>query len=357
MQHSNDITGSIAKDAEQQQKCIDWIMVRSGKDVIYASKLIREGKLVAFPTETVYGLGANGMNAKAVARIFEAKKRPAFDPLILHIAELSDLQKVFIKPFPALIEKLAAKYWPGPLTIVSEKSNSIPEIVTSGLPTVAVRMPNHAIALKLIRQSGVPIAAPSANLFGRLSPTDADHVKQQLTTIDYIIEGGKSDVGIESTIVSVNKNTIEILRPGAITGAQIKKDFPDLDVIVSNSQDHITAPGQLKSHYSPVKPLYLVDEAPILLPDNAGLMVFNPSTYTQVLTSGVKLLSKSGDLLEAASNMFAVLHDFEMDNNIEVIYAIRVPEEGIGLAIMDRLKKAAYRYSEIENYSVVNLGF
>jgi L-threonylcarbamoyladenylate synthase len=218
-------------------------------------------------------------------------------------------------------------------------------------------MPDHTIALKLIRQSGVPIAAPSANLFGRLSPTDASHVKEQLTTIDYIIEGGKSGVGIESTIVAVNKNTIEILRPGAITAAQLKEDFPGVDVVLSNTEDHINAPGQLKSHYSPVKPLYLVDEAPGQLPENAGLIVFNPATYTQVLTPGVNLLSKTGDLLEAASNMFAALHDFELDNSIEVIYAIRVAEEGIGLAIMDRLKKAAYRYSEIENYSVVNLGF
>jgi L-threonylcarbamoyladenylate synthase len=332
-------------------------MVRTGRDVIYASKLIREGKLVAFPTETVYGLGANGLDAKAVARIFEAKQRPAFDPLILHIGEMSDLGQVFKKPFPNLVTKLAEKYWPGPLTIVSEKNSAIPDIVTSGLPTVAVRMPDHTIALKLIRQSGVPIAAPSANLFGRLSPTDASHVKEQLTTIDYIIEGGKSGVGIESTIVAVNKNTIEILRPGAITAAQLKEDFPGVDVVLSNTEDHINAPGQLKSHYSPVKPLYLVDEAPGQLPENAGLIVFNPATYTQVLTPGVNLLSKTGDLLEAASNMFAALHDFELDNSIEVIYAIRVAEEGIGLAIMDRLKKAAYRYSEIENYSVVNLGF
>lgn len=331
-------------------------MIRSGKDIIFASKLIREGKLVAFPTETVYGLGANGLDAKAVARIFEAKRRPAFDPLILHIGEVSDLSQVFMKPFPALVEKLAEKYWPGPLTIVAAKNKKVPDIVTSGLSTVAVRMPDHPVALKLIKQAGVPLAAPSANLFGRLSPTEANHVKEQLTTIDYLLDGGKSGIGIESTIVSVNKNRIDILRPGAITATQISDDFPGIEVRISNTEEHIQAPGQLKSHYSPVKPLFLVDGVPECLPTRAGLMVFDPSSFNRELTQGIKILSKTGDLLEAASNMFTVLHELELDNNIEVIYAIKVIEEGIGLAIMDRLKKAAYRFSEIENYAVVDVG-
>lgn len=331
-------------------------MIRSGKDIIFASKLIREGKLVAFPTETVYGLGANGFDAKAVARIFEAKKRPAFDPLILHIAQFSDLEKVFAKPLPKLVLKLAEKYWPGPLTMVANKNKQVPEIVTSGLSTVAVRMPNHPIALKLLKQAGVPVAAPSANLFGRLSPTEPEHVKEQLTTIDYLIEGGKSVVGIESTIIAVKENSIEILRPGAITAAQIRKDFPGIEVFLSDTEEHIQAPGQLKSHYSPVKPLYLVEEEPAYLSNRSGLMVFEPSSFSGRMAPGVKVLSSTGDLLEAASNMFAALHEFESDENIDRIYALKVKEEGVGLAIMDRLKKAAFRYSEIENYADVNVG-
>jgi L-threonylcarbamoyladenylate synthase len=322
-------------------------MIKSGKDIIFASKLIREGKLVAFPTETVYGLGANGLDAKAVAGIFEAKKRPSFDPLILHIASLDDLGTVYKTPVDPLILRLAEKYWPGPLTIVSQKSSKVPDIVTSGLKTVAVRMPNHPIALKLIRQAGVPVAAPSANLFGRLSPTEPAHVKEQLTTIDYLVEGGKTTFGIESTIISVNKNTIEVLRPGAITADQIKIDFPEVKIVTSSTGTHIQAPGQLKSHYSPRKPLYLYDEMPENLPDYAGLILFEPLPVPQDAKSKVLLLSETGDLLEAASNMFKALHDFEADPTVEQIFAVRIKEEGVGIAIMDRLKKAAYRFTTI----------
>jgi L-threonylcarbamoyladenylate synthase len=240
--------------------------------------------------------------------------------------------------------------------MVAPKSKKVPSIVTSGLPTVAVRMPGHPIALKLLKQAGVPVAAPSANLFGRLSPTEASHVKEQLTTIDYLIEGGKADVGIESTIIAVKNNGIEILRPGAITAAQFRADFPGIEVVTSDAEDHIQAPGQLKSHYSPVKPLYLVDNAPDCMQEGSALMVFDPSTYSGVITPKVHLLSSTGDLLEAASNMFTVLHQLESDQSVDRILAIKVREEGIGLAIMDRLKKAAYRFSMIENYADVVSG-
>ncbi len=321
-------------------------MMNTGKDILYASKVILEGKLVAFPTETVYGLGANGFDPEAVVRIFEAKKRPSFDPLILHIGNIGDLEKVYEKPIPKLVTDLAARYWPGPLTIVGRKSSLVPDVVTSGLPTVGVRMPGHKIALELLKLAGVPIAAPSANLFGRLSPTKSAHVREQLAHVDYIIEGGKSTIGIESTIVAVIDKTIEILRPGAITANQIKIDFPGIEVRVSNTEDHIQAPGQLKSHYSPVKPLYLVDKEPDVLPDNAGLIVFEPESLTGNYNNRVAILSKKGDLIEGASKMFAALHDFEADINVKVIYAIKVREEGIGVAIMDRLKKGAFRFSD-----------
>ncbi|MDR2929067.1 MAG: threonylcarbamoyl-AMP synthase [Cytophagaceae bacterium] len=322
-------------------------MIKSGKDTIFASKLIREGKLVAFPTETVYGLGANGLDAKAVARIFEVKKRPSFDPLILHIAAIDDLHTVFKRPVSPLIIRLAQKYWPGPLTIVSHCRKSIPDIVTSGLPTVAVRMPNHPVALKLIRQAGVPIAAPSANLFGRLSPTTPEHVKEQLTAVDYLIEGGRTNIGIESTIVSVCSDVIEIIRPGIITEAQIAADFPDVKVVSEYAAQIVNAPGQLKSHYSPNKPFYLIDELPSELPNYVGLILFNTMRLPAGANCKVNLLSQNGDMLESASNLFAALHGFENDSAIEKIYAMKVKDEGIGTAIMDRLNKAAYRFTSL----------
>lgn len=320
-------------------------MIKSGKDIIFASKLIREGKLVAFPTETVYGLGANGLDAKAVAKIFEAKQRPSFDPLILHISDLEQLETVFKKPISPLVLQLAEKYWPGPLTIVAPKTGKVPAVVTAGLKTVAVRMPAHKVARKLIKQAGVPIAAPSANLFGRLSPTRAEHVKAQLKGVDYLLDGGITDIGLESTIVTIHRNNIEVLRPGAITADQLQADFPDCKVVASNTEDYIQAPGQLKSHYSPRTPLYLYDEVPEKLPDYAALLLLEPHEVPEHAQSKIVLLSPTGDLTEAAAGLFQALHDLENDPEVEQIYAVKVEEKGLGMAIMDRLKKAAYRFS------------
>ena len=316
-------------------------MIKSGKDVVFASKLIKEGKLVAFPTETVYGLGADGLNKKAVARIFEVKKRPSFDPLILHISAIDDLYQIFKEPVSPIIFRLAEKYMPGPLTIVAPRQKKIPDIVTAGLPTVAVRMPNHPIALKLIRLSGVPIAAPSANLFGRVSPTTPEYVKEQLNKVDYIIDGGRTEIGIESTIVSINDGTIEILRPGIISEEQITADFPDIKVVTADSSQIINAPGQLKSHYSPKKPFYLIDEIPDDLPDSVGLILAEPVKLPEKTTRKIIYLSKDGDFLEVASNLFEAFHDFEKARIVEKIYALKIKEEGIGRAIMDRWKRAA----------------
>ena len=320
-------------------------MIISGKDIVFASKLIKEGKLVAFPTETVYGLGANGLNAEAVARIFEVKKRPFFDPVILHIAKIDDLNRVFKSPVSQLIMKLAKKYWPGPLTIVAPKQDTIPDIVTSGLTTVAVRMPDNQMALKLIRLAGVPVAAPSANLFGKLSPTTPDHVKKQLSNIDYLLDGGQTKVGIESTIISVIDNTIEILRSGIITSDQLTTDFPEAKLILNNESDNIKAPGQMKIHYSPNKPLFLINKLPEELPVNIGVLLFNSIQIPKNSSCKIIYLSKKGDLIEAASNLFSALHKLENDQTIETIYAFKVNEEGVGQAIMDKLYKASYKYA------------
>jgi len=182
-------------------------------------------------------------------------------------------------------------------------------------------------------------------LFGRLSPTKAAHVREQLRTIDYLVEGGKTNIGIESTIVAVANKRIEILRPGAITSAQLKLDFPDIEVVASSTEKHIQAPGQLKSHYSPRKPFYLFDHLPDNLPDYAALLLFRPYDIPATAKSKVFLLSADGDLLEGASKVFSVLHDLEADDSVEQIYAVKVEEQGIGVAIMDRLRKAAYRFT------------
>lgn len=310
------------------------------QDIDIAADYIREGRLVAFPTETVYGLGANALNPLAVAKIFELKERPSFDPLIVHIASVDDLDKLTVNKDSRVLQ-LAEKFWPGPLTIVLPKSDIVPDIVTSGLNTVGIRMPNNPIALELIRKSGCPIAAPSANKFGRVSPTTAQHVKKQLPNVDYILDGGKTQVGIESTIITLNEKGFEILRHGVITREDLESVVPFHSG--RDTSDSIVAPGMLKSHYSPNKPLYFLGDVHLndMQRSNAGLLSFNTTD-----TEGYKMvipLSTSGNLREYAVNLFAAIHKME-ESDVEYIVAEPVEEHGIGLAIMDRLRKAAFRY-------------
>jgi L-threonylcarbamoyladenylate synthase len=305
-----------------------------------AAKYIQEGKLVAFPTETVYGLGANALNPIAVAKIFELKERPSFDPLIVHIASLEDLTQL-TDGADDRVTRLAERFWPGPLTLVLPKSSIVPDIVTSGLPTVGIRMPDNEIALELIRRSKCPIAAPSANKFGRVSPTTAHHVKKQLPGVDYILDGGKAHVGIESTIIALNEKGFEILRHGVITREEIEEVVPFFSPSANKSQ--VVAPGMMKSHYSPDKPLYIAGESvPEQLPRaRAGLLTFSGTDV-----EGYKItvpVSSSLDLKEYAVNLFAAIHKLE-EADVDFIVAEPVPEIGIGLAIMDRLRKAAYRH-------------
>ena len=231
--------------------------MNTGHDVEHAAHCIREGKLVAFPTETVYGLGADALNPQAVAHIFELKERPSFDPLIVHIAHLDQMTTLVAEVDPRVF-RIAEKFWPGPLTIVMPKGPLVPDIVTAGLPTVGIRMPDNTLALELIQVSGRPIAAPSANKFGRISPTTAAHVKKQLPDVDYILDGGKTTVGIESTIIRLTPAGFQILRNGFITREDLETVLPfDESPVVSD----IAAPGMLKSHYSPRKKLLIADEA------------------------------------------------------------------------------------------------
>jgi len=313
----------------------------SEQQIKEAAAILQSGGLVAFPTETVYGLGANALNPDAVARIFIEKERPSFDPLIVHISQLEDLSVLCLN-VDERIYKLAEQFWPGPLTIVVPKSHLVPDIVTSGLPTVGIRMPRNEIALQLIKAAGFPIAAPSANKFGRISPTTAHHVKKQLPAVKCVLDGGSCSVGIESTVISLTSQGFKILREGIITRDEISKVIPYSDVS-DNESVPLASPGLLKSHYSPLKPIYILGKSdPVNLDyKNAGFISFSglvPGEFKRV-----EYLSKKSDLKEAAVNLFDVLHRME-DSEVDFIVAEPVPERGIGLAIMDRMRKAAYQY-------------
>lgn len=316
-----------------------------GNNIEKAAELLREGKLVVFPTETVYGLGANAMDALAVARVFAMKERPNFDPLIVHISSLDQMERLFQAPVNSQVYVLAEAFWPGPLTMVHKKQPAVPDLITSGLDTVAVRMPSHPIALELIRRAGVPVAAPSANKFGCLSPTQAAHVIKQNMQPEYILDGGSTDFGIESTVVSVSDEGVRILRYGAITEEALSAHVKVIKGSESNGEHLPHAPGMLKSHYAPRKPLYILNHMNQLdLPEGSGLIV-NSEAQTKHFPSIVtRSLSQNGDANEMAVNLFAVLHQMEDDPRVKQIYFEAVPETGIGKAIMDRARKAAFSY-------------
>jgi L-threonylcarbamoyladenylate synthase len=309
----------------------------SNNNIEIAAQLIKDGKVVAFPTETVYGLGADALNPIAVAKIFELKERPSFDPLIVHISDLGQLKRLSINEDRRLYD-LAEKFWPGPLTIVLPKHQSVPDIVTSGLPTVGIRMPANKVALELIRLSGCPIAAPSANKFGRISPTSAAHVKKQLSEADLILDAGKTSVGIESTIIRLTEFGFKILRNGIITKEELEEVIP-----FDSSEDEggLAAPGMLKSHYSPNKKFLIARTSNLNIDKSkAGLMSFTGELNEGFLK--IISLSESKSLRDYAVNMFEAMHAFEDDDSIEVIIAEPVEEKGIGIAIMDRLRKAEH---------------
>lgn len=316
-------------------------MVRkaSPTNIAKAANIIRSGGLVAFPTETVYGLGADALNAEAVAKIFAAKQRPSFDPLIVHVSDLEMLSCV-IAEVPPQAGPLIEQFWPGALTLVMPKSPQIPGLVTSGLPTVAVRMPSHPVALELIRQAGVPIAAPSANPFGYLSPTRAEHVERMLGDhVDLILDGGSTEFGVESTILLLAERPT-VLRFGAVSVEQLEAAVGKVDLRVGEAQKPLV-PGQLPSHYAPRTPIQLAfpEQIPAKVKKEVGFLAFKdvPKGFKVV-----KLLSPTGDMLEAAAHLFEALHQLDR-LGLEAIYAEPVPEEGLGRAIMDRLRRAAVR--------------
>jgi len=322
------------------------ILAASNPDAISeAAEIIRRGGLVAFPTETVYGLGADATNPLAVARIFEVKQRPRMDPIIVHVASPESARRY--GQFPSQAAALMDRFWPGPLTMVVPKTELVPPIVTSGLDTVAIRMPAHAAALALIRAVGRALAAPSANLFGCISPTEAYHVAAQLSDrIDLIIDGGKCSIGLESTVLSLAKPVPTILRAGGVSSEELSEILGNLEWSTA-ANDLPEAPGQLVRHYATRTPLEILDEndsrARPRRGERVGLLVLDRA-QSAAQYAAVEVLSPSGDLREAAANLFAALHRLD-GLQLDRLIACPVPERGLGIAIMDRLRRCSVRMS------------
>lgn len=304
-----------------------------------ATRLLREGGVVAIPTETVYGLAADAFNVAAVLRIFEVKQRPSFDPLIVHVGQQADVHRV-ARELPPGAQALIDAFWPGPLTLVLPKRAVVPDIVTSGLDTVGVRMPAHSLTLQLLRTLDFPLAAPSANPFGYVSPTTAEHVADQLgDRIPCILDGGPCDVGVESTIIGWEGDRWVLYRPGGIALEAIETVIGSVAHAVK--QVLPAAPGMLESHYAPRTPVH-VGEIGELLPRFAGRRIGIIAFRDAHPAHRCIVLSEHGDLSEAARKLFAALRELDA-SDCEVILAERFPEEGLGRAINDRLRRAAAR--------------
>lgn len=306
-----------------------------------AARLLKEGEVVAIPTETVYGLAGNAFEPKALAKIFAAKERPTFDPLIVHIADIAQLSDI-AKDIPDSAYKLAKAYWPGPMTMILPKKDCIPDLCTSALPSVAVRFPSHPIAQAIIKESGLPLAAPSANLFKHVSPTTAEHVAAQLAErIAGIVDGGACSVGVESSIISlVGEPTV--LRPGAITPEMFAKVLGNVKIKESTSKpgQPMQAPGQCDTHYKPQVPLYfgILPEG-YTLPKHTVRIAFGNQDGPIPATVN---LSETGDMTEATAKLYAYMHDLDLPE-YDLILVDPIPNTGVGMALNDRLKRASVK--------------
>lgn len=316
-------------------------MAEIGTDVDKAAALLREGKLVAIPTETVYGLAGNALDVAAVAAIFAAKNRPRFDPLIVHVFDLAQAARYATAIAPKA-RMLAEAYWPGPLTLLMPKNELVPDLVTAGMPDVGIRAPAHNLTRQLLASLPFPLAAPSANPFGYISPTQPSHVNDQLgDRIAYILDGGTCTVGIESTVVGFTNNTDPIIyRMGGLNLEDIEAVTGKAVINVHSNSDP-KSPGQLKSHYAPAKQLIVGDLNALLQEygsSTAGVLSFR----TDYGVPHQVILSKDGDVEEAARNLFGALHVLEK-LPVEIILAEFAPDAGLGRAINDRLRRAAVR--------------
>ena len=309
-----------------------------------AAAALRAGEVVAFPTETVYGLGADALNERAVAQVFAIKGRPRFDPLIVHLPD-----KEAVSHYAAVIDHRATalmeRFWPVPLTLVLRKRPVIPDLVTAGLDTVALRVPAHPVALALLQAVGTPIAAPSANPFGYVSPTTAMHVQDMLgDSIGLILDGGPCTVGVESTVCALTEEAAVVLRPGGVTVEEIETVIGPV-ALASSSRSDARSPGTLPRHYSPQVPLILLAPGEDIprprLGERVGLLTVAPRPDATGYVV-VEALSQNGNLVEAAANLFATLRRLDR-LGLDGVVVEPVPESGIGRAIMDRLHRAAAR--------------
>jgi len=318
-------------------------MAEVGVNIERAAAYLSQGQLVAIPTETVYGLAGNALDIKAVSSIFETKNRPTFDPLILHADSLERIYPL-VSSFPEKLKRLAQAFWPGPLTLLLPRKEIISDLVTSGLDRVAVRVPNHPLTLALLAQLEFPLAAPSANPFGYISPTQVGHVDAQLgTQIPYILDGGACAVGLESTIVGMEGEQVVIYRLGGLDISKIEAVVGQVTV-QAHSSSNPSAPGQLASHYAPRKPFLLgnlVELVPKMIQQGkeVGVLSFN-SHFSTIPSDRQVALSATQDLQEAAQRLFMGMRLLD-ESTASVILAELVPEIGLGRAINDRLKRAA----------------
>lgn len=315
-------------------------MAEIGTDIEIALNLLNRSEIVGIPTETVYGLAANAFDPIAVAKIFKVKERPSFDPLIVHTSSL-ELAMRFVENIPGKAYKLASKFWPGPMTLIFKKKAIIPDIVTSGLETVAVRIPNHPLTMELLKRIDFPLAAPSANPFGYVSPTSAEHVNKQLgEKIKYVLDGGDSDVGIESTIIDFDDDEINVLRLGGCEIEDIEKIVGKVNLLPITSSNPV-APGMMNSHYSPLTPIIIGDIDEIITRNSdkkIGVLAFK-NEFQNINKNHLYVLSKKGDLNEAATRLFTGLRYLDT-LNLQLIVSEYVPDRGLGRAINDRLKRA-----------------
>ncbi len=317
-------------------------MAAISSDIEAAASFLNDGELVGIPTETVYGLAGNALNGEAVARIFEVKERPSFDPLIVHISS-PDQVNSYCEEIPDPLRPLADKYWPGPLTLLLKRKSIIPDLVTSGLDRVAVRVPSHHLTLALLQILPFPLAAPSANPFGYISPTTAMHVEEQLgDKIPMILDGGPSKVGLESTIVGMEDGRVCIYRLGGLSVNDIEAEVGRVEV-KSHSSSNPQAPGLLKSHYAPKKPFILGDLKELVLEagDQVDFGILSLSqSFKNIPAERQIQLSASANLSEAAQNLFSSMRALDA-LEVDRIFAELMPEEGLGRAINDRLRRAA----------------
>ncbi|NYT00942.1 MAG: threonylcarbamoyl-AMP synthase [Methanocellales archaeon] len=328
---------------------------RPEKDKIrIAAEVIRNGGLVAFPTETVYGLGADAINPEAVASIFRAKNRPVDNPIIVHVADKEEVYKL-TEDIPVMAEELMDFFWPGPLTLILKKSEIVPYVATGGLDTVAIRMPYHRISLDLISESGVPIAAPSANTAGKPSPTNAKHVIYDLgAKVDIVLDGGPTIIGVESTVLDMTYPTPKILRPGVITSEELMEFLGSIDMAeIEMKNETPTSPGMKHKHYAPNSDMIVVEGGDFKIivrkvqelayehmnkGKKVGIMATSESPEYDA--DIVTIAGSRADLNTIARNLFEILRGFD-DQRVDIILVEGVEKKGIGLAIMDRLERAA----------------